>query len=623
MADGWKGADLHARILDILDEPLDLYDLAAILHEGGHVDDWDYEDLDDLADQLEDYTARIDELWVTPTGLLAADHHLFPGRTFTHRLTEGERASGMIPVNPDLWVLDSDIPMPVPLAGGGELDIGFEETDEGAGAGAVLGPPGWLDGFAAGDLLAFSFGRDGIAVARVDTVGDGAREAEMLRLALAARIESKEHGEAAFAVLLDVLAHHGDAFREPVRPLGELFADGGIEVRGEWVGTAGSDWAPPMVTDAEMDRLRIADRYEFNRCCLDAFDAVMDAWNALVVPEGEGIDWRDVAELLRHGEVAPGFADFVLRDLDEGHPVLDEFVSALRTAGRRADGPASYLAARNLERAGDVLAAETLLQSAFRADPSFGPTLVELAWYVADRGDAEQAARLLRRSGIEADSLELELLESMRPSRKAVGRNERCPCGSGRKFKDCCQRADRAPLVQRGDWLVHKLWTFVLRPQHLRHVMLVMLELTRGDDDAVDELLDLGLPMDLAAFDGGLAEVFLAQRGRLLPDDERDVLEGWIREPRALWEVVEHRPGEYLGLRDTTRDRTVVIAAPPRSELELGGLVYARVGAIGDRYRFVGVPLDLPPEARGSVEALIASEPDALKIARWFSELVP
>jgi len=32
-----------------------------------------------------------------------------------------------------------------------------------------------------------------------------------------------------------------------------------------------------------------------------------------------------------------------------------------------------------------------------------------------------------------------------------VGRNQKCPCGSGEKFKKCCiDRAGRPPLVCRG-----------------------------------------------------------------------------------------------------------------------------------------------------------------------------
>jgi hypothetical protein len=169
---------------------------------------------------------------------------------------------------------------------------------------------------------------------------------------------------------------------------------------------------------------------------------------------------------------------------------------------------------------------------------------------------------------------------------------------------------------------LHKLWTYVLRPHHQRHVMGIALVLATDDDD-IDALLDLGLPMDLAAFDDDLARAFLSERGPLLPDDEREVLESWVSEPRTLWEIIEHEPDEYLALRDTFSDRTVTIPGLPADAMfEVGGLIYARVGRIGDRSRFVGVPIDIEPQERASVEALIASSPDAWKIARWFGHLM-
>jgi hypothetical protein len=91
----------------------------------------------------------------------------------------------------------------------------------------------------------------------------------------------------------------------------------------------------------------------------------------------------------------------------------------------------------------------------------------------------------------------------MRPARIAVGRNEPCPCGSGRKYKDCCLRRTTVSLRQRSDWLLHKLWTFVLRPHRQQHVLGLAVALSH-DEDEVDQLLDLGLPMDLAAFDDQL-----------------------------------------------------------------------------------------------------------------------
>lgn len=33
-------------------------------------------------------------------------------------------------------------------------------------------------------------------------------------------------------------------------------------------------------------------------------------------------------------------------------------------------------------------------------------------------------------------------IQTIRRSRRKVGRNEKCPCGSGRKFKNCCMEKE-------------------------------------------------------------------------------------------------------------------------------------------------------------------------------------
>jgi hypothetical protein len=124
--------------------------------------------------------------------------------------------------------------------------------------------------------------------------------------------------------------------------------------------------------------------------------------------------------------------------------------------------------------------------------------------------------------------------------------------------------------------------------------------------------------MDLAAFDGDLASAFLAERGSLLPDDERETLESWVRQPRLLWEAVDVEDHRYIALRDVGSDESVVITTTSEITFSVGDLVYARVGTIGDRHRFVGVGLDVDAADRPAVEALIAAKSNAWDIARWF-----
>jgi tetratricopeptide (TPR) repeat protein len=622
--------DHEAALIDQIDAiledgPCPLDEITELLAEGGYLDGWEGDDLVDLEDQLDDLLASYDGFWSTPDGTLALTRLLLDGRVFTHRLTADELARDRIDFMPDLAPLAGDLVGPVVIVGGGECHVVDPHDDEAAHEdGSLAGAPGWLSTYAAGDLLAFTRVGEALRVEVITEAEPGDAEVAELARSFEERVVMPGVGEDLDFVVCDALTRDVQLFRRPVRPIGELLVDAGLDRRGEWVGPAGTEWTSLYAAGAAAERVALAELYDLDLCCLEALDEAMDGWNELVLASrDEPVDWRAMARALNHGLVAPAFADHVLRDLDQPHPVLIEFTDALRAAGPKAAAPAAFLTARNLERAGDILAAETSLQSAVRADASYAPALEELARYVADRGDAEQALNLLRRAGAASDDPEVRLLESMRPPRNAAGRNDRCPCGSGRKYKDCCQRHPKVSGAQRAAWLLHKLWTFTLSP-HRQHLALALAyAVAQDDEDEVDELLDIGLPMDLAAFEGGLAERFLAERGPLLPAEEITLLQAWMREPRTLWRVIEHAPGPVLGLRETQTGRIVAIPELGKDAFEIDEYVYGRVGGVDGRYRFVGVPITVEARNRSSAEALIATNPNAWDIARWFVQLSP
>ena len=104
-----------------------------------------------------------------------------------------------------------------------------------------------------------------------------------------------------------------------------------------------------------------------------------------------------------------------------------------------------------------------------------------------------------------------------------AGRNERCPCGSGKKYKQCHLGNELHPLVDRAGWLYVKLMRFmqVDHPQFPRVIA----------DDIVESVVDPDLRamvhesylgIDLALFEGGIAERFLDAKRTLLPADEID-----------------------------------------------------------------------------------------------------
>ena len=100
---------------------------------------------------------------------------------------------------------------------------------------------------------------------------------------------------------------------------------------------------------------------------------------------------------------------------------------------------------------------------------------MDLAGFAADRGDAPAAYRYLQRAGVtqrvrddeatELDEAELLLDEiegfALNRPRPLAGRNDPCPCGSGRKYKACHLGRERHPLEDRAGWLYQKAQRFL------------------------------------------------------------------------------------------------------------------------------------------------------------------
>ena len=234
----------------------------------------------------------------------------------------------------------------------------------------------------------------------------------------------------------------------------------GLERRGAWFGLIGEDWAPPGVRFMEREIEALSESWGFDSCCESEFETVLEKWGQYVTERVE-LDrdtLRLVARALGHGSVAPAFAEHVLRDQDHGSEPLASFAAELAHLPGKFAAPARYLQALDSERDGEVGIAEGHLHAAVLADPDFAPALGELARYEADRGNAARAMSLLRRAGSEEDDSELSYLRGLHTGPLvSVGRNDPCPCGSGRKFKACCLNATPSCRLNswRAGWLYH------------------------------------------------------------------------------------------------------------------------------------------------------------------------
>jgi hypothetical protein len=176
---------------------------------------------------------------------------------------------------------------------------------------------------------------------------------------------------------------------------------------------------------------------------------------------------------------------------------------------------------------------------------------------------------------------------------KRIGRNQSCPCGSGRKYKHCCLAAAQfQPRYTREDRdaALHKLEQ--LTEEILEHEDDVALdefwvavpsfedyELADYVAQVGDEVCDWWFWFD-RPLDGGRLPVdhILEHEGWALTDRERRYLELARESCLQLYEVVETVPGETVTLEDAiSSERVTVVERTASRSLERGTLVAARV----------------------------------------------
>ena len=117
-----------------------------------------------------------------------------------------------------------------------------------------------------------------------------------------------------------------------------------------------------------------------------------------------------------------------------------------------------------------------------------------------------------------------------------------------------------------------------------------------GDDivDAVTDpelrqmVHDSYLTVDLALFEGGVAQRFLDARGALLPSDEADLLRSWISATRSVYEVERSRTGTMDVIDLATRERKTVVDTLPDVPLDAGWKIIGRLVPVGDGHRAYG-----------------------------------
>ncbi len=583
---------------------------------------------------------------------------LLEGTTWTVWVDADDAAEGLVRMHPYLspmgwWLIGDEVEL---VSETGE-PLGVLETDgrwlDGRDTDVVIGPDGWLR-----DLAGRWATVDVVAGALRWTVCESPPEATDAQIAAiragferALRTEARETTDRPpppgmrFAVgdnpVQEALVADRAAFvAAPIPPLPALHAAAGLIERHGITAEEGFDWE---ALRAWQTRNRLAISYGLDDEQVERLMLVVGACELLAADGAQALGGTDsereaaailLAGILEDGAVAEacweesgrrgaavaGLARFADEVADRLHPVMPVGLAWLR--------------ARCADLLGETDAAVELLEGAVGTDCGHGPALVDLAGFAADRGEAGAAYRLLQRAGVAehrhdddvdvADEAEL-LLEEVggfarhRP-RPMAGRNDPCPCGSGRKYKVCHLGREQHPLEDRAGWLYQKAHRF-LRRRDDELVAALVSEMA----DPIDaprlyrELRDSPFAADLALHEGGVFADFLAARDRLLPDDEALLAAQWTLAGRGVFEI-ERVDRNRLDLRDVAGgERITVVNTHASSRTRPGTVMLGRPLPVGDTYRAFSGFGDVP---RGLVDDLLRAidDGDAHRIASVFGE---
>jgi tetratricopeptide (TPR) repeat protein len=285
---------------------------------------------------------------------------------------------------------------------------------------------------------------------------------------------------------------------------------------------------------------------------------------------------------------------------------------------RRPDDPDLLIGYANVLRVlGEIEKAETALRRALERDPAAADAYATLGQFAEEKGDlatAEamyrqivalgrrarfyrvknrgeflefveealvrvQGARAARSPEPVSAQTRLESLMGQDRGSARIGRNDPCPCGSGKKYKKCCLgKTERSPDDGKSkspdQRLRQRLMTYARTaiPQADMHRAKREFFGERFDPELKDLALDAQgreeqwpaflewLIHDFRLTSGRPAIAqFRADRGQTLPPEERSLLEEWQEAAVGLREVVDLDPGRSLTVRDVFTQETFTV----------------------------------------------------------------
>lgn len=212
-----------------------------------------------------------------------------------------------------------------------------------------------------------------------------------------------------------------------------------------------------------------------------------------------------------------------------------------------------------------------------------------------------------------------------------VGRNDPCPCGSGKKYKQCCLAPARevAAVVPQGDKQWQRLRSAIggLSDEMLKYVtkylnpMVIICawkDFMAGQDMPFDsksvhmpiflsyclfDWRDIGEPESLT-----VGQAYLERYRRLLPALTVQYIEACLASPFSFFDVVTCEPDSGMTLRDILTGETVDVREVALSRcVQVGDVVFCKVVKL-DQLAVVEMtgPVAIPPGQKSPILALRA-----------------
>jgi len=554
---------------------------------------------------------------------------IFDGTTWAYTLTDIDTATDSLPLeafsNLGIFLIERDLAIITddgkPTGESIRWDDVEMKDDEGVWIDdRIVGPPGWLDG---GGTVTLTFGPGGtVFVTNLATAPPSTPELDAAFIAAYDACAYTDGPDLRHAttdgVLDELLADHHDLLLDwTVPPISDLAERTGFEIRDHFLAPTGFDWER---LDALLDKRRRRLGWHLS----DNVDAALDHLLLVVDATARGDLFADVddpadrslANTLAVALDLPNLARAFCGELsgaspDAGdEPRTDAALGLLEAVLLHAEQPAGGAAlarATLLDHRGEATTALATLEAQVAAGSEHPDALEKLAGFRSDQGDAPAAMTLLRRAGVIHDGVDPETLEDHalfmeivdfalhRPSATA-GRNDPCPCGSGKKYKKCHIGAERHALSDRAVWLYSKATRFARENRFRVLAAELAQEVTQaagGDHYDFLRFVDLPLVVDLVLSEGGAGEAFASERDGLLPDDEALIAAQWTLVERSVFEV-EATTETTLDLRDLrSGDRLTISNTTPSQTTRRGTLLLGRAFPVGDTWRsFAGfVPI--------------------------------